>query len=204
MEPKHHFGTTRKGTTFFHLTILRHENTKTAAYKLAKNDWVRPFFGVFRFTREKSFVTVAFDHPVKVSGMARLEVHCMKRTKNPSSAIYWTVSHFWNTHFKWGHLCHGFCSNIKELWHSNRQKLHWSSAVWGQVSGTRKYSPLDLELCCFTDFEDDWRWRVEAVFYHCTFWHASCFQGFWMFFNISLADFISFSNLIFKCMFSGL
>ena len=64
MEPKLHFGTTLKGTTFFHLTIPRHQNTKTAAYKLAKNDWVRPFFGIFRFAREKLFVTVAFDHPV--------------------------------------------------------------------------------------------------------------------------------------------
>ena len=64
MEPKLHFGTTLKGTTFFHLTIPRHQNTKTAAYKLSKNDWVRPFFGIFRFAREKLFVTVAFDHPV--------------------------------------------------------------------------------------------------------------------------------------------
>ena len=64
MEPKHHFGTTLKGTTFFHLTILGHQNTKTAAYQLSKNDWVRSFFGVFRFAREKLFVAVAFDHPV--------------------------------------------------------------------------------------------------------------------------------------------
>ena len=64
MGPKHYFATTLKGTTFFHLTILRHQNTKTAAYQLSKNDWVRPFIGVFRFTRDKSFVTVAFGHPV--------------------------------------------------------------------------------------------------------------------------------------------
>ena len=64
MEPKHHFGTTLKGTTFFHLTILGHQNTKTAAFQLSKNDWVRPLFGVFRVAREKLFVTVAFDHPV--------------------------------------------------------------------------------------------------------------------------------------------
>ena len=31
MELKHHFGTALKGTTFFYLTILRHQNTKTAA-----------------------------------------------------------------------------------------------------------------------------------------------------------------------------
>ena len=28
---------------FFHLIILRHQNTKTAAYQLSKNYWVRPF-----------------------------------------------------------------------------------------------------------------------------------------------------------------
>ena len=32
MEPKHHFGTTPKWHNFFHLTILRYQNTKTAAY----------------------------------------------------------------------------------------------------------------------------------------------------------------------------
>ena len=64
MEPKHHFGTDLKGTTFVHLTILRHQNTKTAAYQLSKNDWVRPIFLFFGFAREKSFVTVAFDRPV--------------------------------------------------------------------------------------------------------------------------------------------
>ena len=57
---------TLKDTTFFHLTILRHQNTKTAAYKLSKNVWVRQFFGVFRFAKEKLFVTVAFDHPVSI------------------------------------------------------------------------------------------------------------------------------------------
>ena len=64
MEPNPHFGRTQKGTIFFHLTILGHQNTKTAAYQLSKNDWVRPFLGVFRFAREKLFVTVVVDHPV--------------------------------------------------------------------------------------------------------------------------------------------
>ena len=49
---------------FFHLTILRHKNTKTATYQLCKKYWVRPFFSFFGFAREKSFVTVTFDHTV--------------------------------------------------------------------------------------------------------------------------------------------
>ena len=64
MEPKHHFGTAQNITTFVHLTILRHQNTKTAAYQISKNDWVRPIILFFGFAREKSFVTVAFDRPV--------------------------------------------------------------------------------------------------------------------------------------------
>ena len=39
-------------------------NTKTVAYKLSKNDWVMPFFVIFRFAREKLLVTVSLDHPV--------------------------------------------------------------------------------------------------------------------------------------------
>ena len=66
MEPKHHFSTAQNITTFVHLTILRHQNTKTAAYQLSKNDWVRPIFLFFGFPREKSFETVAFDRPVQI------------------------------------------------------------------------------------------------------------------------------------------
>ena len=44
MEPKHHFGTDLKGTTFVHLTILRHQNTKTAAYQLSKMIKLGHFF----------------------------------------------------------------------------------------------------------------------------------------------------------------
>ena len=39
MEPKHHFGRSLKSTIFFPRTILRHQNTKIAAYQLSKNDW---------------------------------------------------------------------------------------------------------------------------------------------------------------------
>ena len=33
-------------------------------YKLLKNDWVTPFFVIFRSVREKLLVTVFLDHPV--------------------------------------------------------------------------------------------------------------------------------------------
>ena len=70
MEPSYHFSTTLKWKIFFHLIIMRHQNTKTAAWKLSKNHWVRLFFVFFRFVREILFVTVAFDHPVTV------KTHC--------------------------------------------------------------------------------------------------------------------------------
>ena len=35
-------------------------------YKLSKNDWVTPFFVIFRSVREKLLVTVSFEHPVSI------------------------------------------------------------------------------------------------------------------------------------------
>ena len=35
-------------------------------YKLSKNDWVTPFFVIFRSVREKLLVTVFCEHPVAV------------------------------------------------------------------------------------------------------------------------------------------
>ena len=64
VEPSYHFSTPVKCNIFFCLIILRHQNTKTAALKLSKNHWVRPFFAIFRLLREILFVTVAFDHAV--------------------------------------------------------------------------------------------------------------------------------------------
>ena len=63
LKPTHQFGSTLKCKENSHLIILRHQNTKTAAWKLSKNHWVRPFFAFFRFVREILFVTVAFDQP---------------------------------------------------------------------------------------------------------------------------------------------
>ena len=37
-------------------------------YKLSKNDWVTPFFVIFRSVREILLVTVFFDHPVARGG----------------------------------------------------------------------------------------------------------------------------------------
>ena len=34
-------------------------------YKLSKNDWVTPFFVIFRSVREILLVTVFLEHPVK-------------------------------------------------------------------------------------------------------------------------------------------
>ena len=40
------------------------EEAKMVGYKLSKNDWVIPFFVIFKSVREKLLVTVFFDHPV--------------------------------------------------------------------------------------------------------------------------------------------
>ena len=64
MEPKQYFGTSLKGTTFVHLTILKHLDIKMAAYKHYKNHWDMQFFANFRNVRDILLVTVAFDHHV--------------------------------------------------------------------------------------------------------------------------------------------
>ena len=43
-------------------------------YKLSKNDWVTPFFVIFRSVREKLLVTVSFDHPVIIIHRIRFRV----------------------------------------------------------------------------------------------------------------------------------
>ena len=84
VEPSYHFSTTLKGKIFFHLIILKHQNTKTAAYMLSKNHWVSPFFAFFRFIREILFVTVALDHPVSlhVCSPENNETSFVKRSRN--------------------------------------------------------------------------------------------------------------------------
>ena len=49
---------------FFHLILLRHQNTKTRWYKFSKNHWVMALFEIFRSARGKLQFTVALDHPV--------------------------------------------------------------------------------------------------------------------------------------------
>ena len=44
-------------------------------YKLSKNDWVTPFFVIFRSVREILLVTVFFDHPVWMSVKYSLYSH---------------------------------------------------------------------------------------------------------------------------------
>ena len=49
-----------------HLTLLKHQNTKTALYKLPKNHWVIALFEIFGSVRNKLLLIVSLDHPVYV------------------------------------------------------------------------------------------------------------------------------------------
>ena len=51
-----------------HLTLLKHQNTKTSLYKLSKNHWVIAFFKNFGSVRKKLQFTVLLDHPVAMNG----------------------------------------------------------------------------------------------------------------------------------------
>ena len=52
-----------------HLTLLKHQNTKTSQYKVSKNHWVFALFKIFGSARKKLQSTVSLDHPVvEISG----------------------------------------------------------------------------------------------------------------------------------------
>ena len=48
-----------------HLTILKHQNTKTPIYKLSKNHRVFTLLGIFGSDRRNLQSTVSLDHPVE-------------------------------------------------------------------------------------------------------------------------------------------
>ena len=47
-----------------HLTLLKHQNTKTSLYKLSKNHWVIALFKKIGSVRKRLQSTVSLDHPV--------------------------------------------------------------------------------------------------------------------------------------------
>ena len=49
---------------FTHLTVLKHQNTKTSLNELSKNHWVIALFEIFGPVSNKLLVTVSLDHPV--------------------------------------------------------------------------------------------------------------------------------------------
>ena len=49
-------------------------------YKLSKNDWVTPFFVIFRSVREILLVTVFFEHPVVAKQGAINDIFATKST----------------------------------------------------------------------------------------------------------------------------
>ena len=53
-----------KRQIFTHLTVLKHQNTKTSLYELSKNDWVFALFEIFGSVRKRLQSTVFNDHPV--------------------------------------------------------------------------------------------------------------------------------------------
>ena len=53
-----------KRQIFTHLTVLKHQNTKTSLYELSKNHWVFALFEIFGLVRKILQSTVFNDHPV--------------------------------------------------------------------------------------------------------------------------------------------
>ena len=57
-----------KRQIFTHLTVLKHQNTKTSLYELSKNHWVITLLEIFWSDRRNLQFTVNLDHPVSRSG----------------------------------------------------------------------------------------------------------------------------------------
>ena len=58
-----------------HLTLLKHQNTKTSLYKLFKNHWVITLLEILGSVRRKLQSTVSLDHPVLIIFNFRLHHH---------------------------------------------------------------------------------------------------------------------------------
>ena len=56
-----------------HLTLLKHQNTKTSLYKLSKNHWVITLLENFGSVRRKLQSTVFLDHPVVMMMMLNMD-----------------------------------------------------------------------------------------------------------------------------------
>ena len=66
MQQMLYIGNTSKGKTpqSTHLTLLKHQNTKTSLYKLSKNHWAITLLEKFWSVRRNLQSTVSLDHPV--------------------------------------------------------------------------------------------------------------------------------------------
>ena len=61
-------------------------------YKLSKNDWVTPFFVIFRSVREKLLVTVSFDHPVPSVALLPASVPPSRHKQSKVVTESWTIA----------------------------------------------------------------------------------------------------------------
>ena len=81
-----------------HLTLLKHQNTKTAQYKLPKNHWVISLFEISGPVRNKLLVTVSLDHPVlaSTSNSVHKTITCLNH-------YYWCQYNYitYHEHYHW-------------------------------------------------------------------------------------------------------
>ena len=85
-------------------------------YKLSKNDWVTPFFVIFRSVREILLVTVFLEHPVPIVFHFGTENWEEQLKKTP--CIRWTVMMI-SARFLIGVLSEVFHNSITFGWPSN-------------------------------------------------------------------------------------
>ena len=123
--------------SFFHLILLRHQNTKTRCHKFSKNHWVMALFEIFRSAREKLQFTVALDHPVSILATALPQCqhldNCSKR---------WNVSHLTPATLA---LC--------LLQHPN---VVWGERKWNIALMMTMVPPMPLPSVSFDPVRENW------------------------------------------------
>ena len=106
-----------KRQIFTHLTVLKHQNTKTSLYELSKKYWVFVLFEIFVLVRKILQSTVFNDHPVEAKGVRFTSEMTL-------DALFASVIHF-TTIERLKKLCRTSC------WYDPGRVVRMSSAILG-------------------------------------------------------------------------
>ena len=121
-----------------HLTLLKHQNTKTSLYKLSKNHWVIALSKKIRSVRKILQSTVSLDHPVLSSLLNHHHHHHNHHHQHK-------YQHHFVTRTATNHLTAALANRFPLL--SNRSL--WSNTCREQILSTwRTWNQLGMKGIC--------------------------------------------------------